>query len=117
MTEMQARMAHPGLAAATGLEAFGEGDYRTAFLNLGQARRSMQTIGGSHAQRDVFERLTIDAGIRSGFLDEAEAILRERTRQRAGTIDSYAATRLDLISGARGTGKRGAACPPNNAKA
>lgn len=100
--EMQARMAHPGLAAATGLEAFGEGDYRTAFLNLSQARRSMQTIGGSHAQRDVFERLTIDAGIRSGFLDEAETMLQERSGQRAGTLDTYAGTRLDLISDARG---------------
>ncbi len=102
ITEMQARVAHPGLAAASGLEAFGEGDYRKAFLNLGQARRSMQMIGGSHAQRDVFERLTIDAGIRAGFLDEAETILRERTGQRAGRLDSYAATRLDLISNARG---------------
>ncbi|MFO7757624.1 MAG: tetratricopeptide repeat protein [Roseovarius sp.] len=105
MTEMQARMAHPGLSAATGLEAFGEGDYRTAFLNLGQARQSMQSIGGSHAQRDVFERLTIDAGIRSGFLDEAEKILHERSGQRAGTLDSYAANRLDLISAARGNWK------------
>jgi hypothetical protein len=100
-TEMQARMANPGLAAATGLEAFGEGAYRTAFLNLGQARRSMQSIGGSHAQRDVFERLTIDAGIRAGFLDAAETILRERSGQRASTLDSYAANRLDLISNAR----------------
>ena len=103
--EIQARMAHPGLAAATGLEAFGEGDYRTAFLNLSQARRSMQMIGGSHAQRDVFERLTIDAGIRSGFLDEAETMLQERSGQRAGTLDSYAGTRLDLISDARGDWK------------
>lgn len=102
MTEMQARVAHPGLAAASGLEAFGEGDYRRAFLDLGQARRSMQMIGGSHAQRDVFERLTIDAGIRAGFLDEAETMLRERTGLRAGRLDSYAATRLDLISTSRG---------------
>lgn len=105
MTEMQARMAHPGLSAATGLEAFGEGNYRTAFLNLGQARQSLQSISGSHAQRDVFERLTIDAGIRSGYLDEAETILRERSGQRAGTLDSYAANRLDLISSARGNWK------------
>jgi tetratricopeptide (TPR) repeat protein len=99
--EMTARMAHPGLSTATGLKAFGAGEYRTAYLNLGHARRSMQSIGGSHAQRDVFERLTIDAGIRSGYLDEAETMLLERSQQRAGTLDTYAATRLDLISSAR----------------
>ncbi|WP_417729091.1 tetratricopeptide repeat protein [Roseovarius sp.] len=99
--ELMARMANPGLSAATGLEAFGEGDYKTAFLNLGRARRSMQMAGGSHAQRDVFERLTIDAAIRGGFLDEAENILHERTTQRAGRIDSYAATRMELIAGSR----------------
>lgn len=99
--ELLARMANPGLSAATGLEAFGEGDYKTAFLNLGRARRSMQLAGGSHAQRDVFERLTIDAAIRAGFLDEAENFLHERTAQRAGRVDSYASTRLELISESR----------------
>lgn len=99
--QMMARMANPGLSAATGLAAFGEGDHRTAFLNLGRARQSMQLAGGSHAQRDVFERLTIDAAIRSGFLDEAEGILNERAAQRAGTLDRFATARLDLIAGAR----------------
>ena len=62
----------------------------------------MQLAGGSHAQRDVFERLTIDAAIRGGFLDEAEGILHERTTQRAGSLDGYASSRLDIISGSRG---------------
>lgn len=101
-SEMMARMASPGLSAATGLEAFGEGDYKTAFLNLGRARRSMQLAGGSHAQRDVFERLTIDAAIRGGFLDEAENILHERAAQRAGRLDAFAGARLELIAASRG---------------
>ncbi len=104
--EMDARMEAPGLPAAAGLEAFGEGDYKTAFLNLARARRTMQLAGGSHAQRDVFERLTIDAGIRAGFLDEAEAILGERTSKRAGREDGYAAARAALIS----EGREAAAC-------
>jgi hypothetical protein len=62
----------------------------------------MQLAGGSHAQRDVFERLTIDAGIRAGFLDEAETILGERRARRAGKLDRYASTRLDLIAETRG---------------
>lgn len=100
--EMKARLATPGLSAATGLEAFGEGDYKTAFLNLGRARRSMQLVGGSHAQRDVFERLTIDSAIRGGFLDDAEVILQERLKQRAGRLDAYASTRFDLIAESKG---------------
>jgi len=101
-SDMMARMANPGLSAAAGLEAFGEGDYRSAFLNLGRARHSMQLAGGSHAQRDIFERLTIDAGIRSGFLDEAETMLGERSARRTGRHDRYASTRLDLIAETRG---------------
>ncbi|NCQ23447.1 MAG: tetratricopeptide repeat-containing protein [Rhodobacteraceae bacterium CG17_big_fil_post_rev_8_21_14_2_50_63_15] len=105
VSEMTARMANPGLSAATGLEAFGAGDYKTAFLNLGRARRSMQLVGGSHAQRDVFERLTIDSAIRGGFLHEAESILRERTTQRSGRLDAYASSRLDLIADSQGDWK------------
>ena len=100
--EMKARLATPGLSAATGLEAFGEGDYKTAFLNLGRARRSMQLVGGSHAQRDVFERLTIDSAIRGGFLDDAEVILQERLTQRASRLDAYASARFDLIAESKG---------------
>ncbi|PTX55590.1 hypothetical protein C8N43_0229 [Litoreibacter ponti] len=98
--EMDRRMAAPGLSAAAGLEAFGEADFKTAFLNLARARSTMQQAGGSHAQRDVFERLTIDAGIRAGFLDEAERILKDRVRKRSAE-DGYAAARFDLIAQGR----------------
>jgi len=109
--EMKARLATPGLSAATGLEAFGEGDYKTAFLNLGRARRSMQLAGGSHAQRDVFERLTIDSAIRGGFLDDAEVILQERLTQRAGRLDAYASARFDLIAESKGDWKQAGRLP------
>ncbi len=98
---MHRAMAHPGLSAAAGLEAFGESRYDIAFLNLARARTTMQHAGGSHAQRDVFERLAIDSGIRAGYLDEAEAILGERTAKRAGREDGYAAARRALISRGR----------------
>ena len=101
-TDMQKAMASPGLATAAGLEAFGEAKYETAFINLAQANANLQQAGGSHAQRDVFERLTIDSGIRAGFLDEAEAILARRTAQRNGRIDGYAAVRQKLIADGRG---------------
>ena len=100
-TTAQLRMARPGMSAAAGLAAFGDGDYRTAFLNLRQARPVMQDAGGSHAQRDVFERITIDAGIRAGFWDEAATILDDRKARRAGKEDAYAAARYEMISTAR----------------
>lgn len=99
--EMDRMMSAPGLSAAAGLEAFGEADFSTAFFNLSRARATMQNAGGSHAQRDVFERLTIDAGIRAGFLDEAENILRDRLRKRGGNEDGYAAARFSLITQGR----------------
>jgi tetratricopeptide (TPR) repeat protein len=100
-SDIEKTMAIPGLAAATGLEAFGEADYKSAFVNLANARKTIQTAGGSHAQRDVFERLTIDAGIRGGFLNDAEEILNERKAKRGGAEDTYASVRFEMIAGVR----------------
>ncbi|QDI76136.1 MULTISPECIES: tetratricopeptide repeat protein [Leisingera] len=100
-SEARARMADPGCAAADGLEAFGDGQYMAAFAHLSAARATLQLAGGSHAQRDVFERITIDAGIRSGQLDEVEAILDDRRARRGGAEDNYALARRTLISEAR----------------
>lgn len=99
--EAAARMARPGVPAAAGLEAFGAGDYRTAFLNLALARSAMPRAGGSHAQRDIFERITIDAGIRAGFLDQAETLLDDRQRLRNRTEDGYSHARRCLIAQGR----------------
>ncbi len=97
-TDPELRMAAPGVAAAAGLEAFGDGNYQAAFLNLAHARPTMQNAGGSHAQRDVFERMTIDAGIRAGFFDDAKAILDDRKARRGGNEDGYAAARYQMIA-------------------
>ncbi|SPJ30161.1 tetratricopeptide repeat protein [Falsiruegeria mediterranea] len=97
------RMAQPGMDAALGLHAFGDGDYGLAFDHLANARGSMQLAGGSHAQRDVFERLTIDAGLRAGRLDAVEGILDDRQAQRAGGEDNYALARRALIASGRGS--------------
>lgn len=101
-TEAQERMATPGCDAANGLEAFGDGHYAQAFTHLSRARSTMQLAGGSHAQRDVFERMTIDAGLRAGEFDAVEAILDDRRAKRAGGEDNYALARRSLISQARG---------------
>ena len=95
------RMADPGVAAAAGLEAFGKGRFATAFDHLTAARGTMQLAGGSHAQRDVFERITIDSGLRAGRLDEVERILDDRRAKRAGSEDNYTLARRALIKAAR----------------
>ena len=98
---MAARVADPGLAALAGLNAFAEGRYGAAFASLAEARPKMQSIGGSHAQRDVFERMAIDAGLRAGHFDAAESILHERLALRGGHKDRFAESRLAHLTRAR----------------
>ena len=99
--ELPQRYADPGLPALAGLNAFAEGRYDAAFANLVAARPAMQSIGGSHAQRDVFERITIDAGLRAGRYDQAEAVIADRLARRAGRHDRFTTTRLAEIHEAR----------------
>ncbi len=99
--DMAERVANPGLTALAGLNAFSEGRYGDAFVQLANARPKMQSIGGSHAQRDVFERMTIDAGLRAGHFDDVEQILHERLALRAGHEDLFTATRFEQITHAR----------------
>ncbi|MGI9407883.1 MAG: tetratricopeptide repeat protein, partial [Hyphomicrobiaceae bacterium] len=89
---------HPGLNAASGLMAFRDGNYTNAFANLQAARSAMQTIGGSHAQRDVFERVTIEAAIRAGAFEDARGLVRDRAAKRGGN-DGYTETRMNLLDG------------------
>jgi tetratricopeptide (TPR) repeat protein len=101
LCETQRIIAHPGLRMAIGVQAFARGEYANAWLNLRDARSDLQQIGGSHAQRDVFQRICVEAAIRGGYLDAAEALLTERSSQRANTQDGYAERRLALIERAR----------------
>lgn len=99
--EAQQVIAHPGLHIAQGLHAFASGEYSSAWLHLRAGRTDLQSVGGSHAQRDVFDRITIEAALRGGYMDAAEGLLRDRMTQRAGTADGYATARLSLIAAAR----------------
>lgn len=95
-TTMAQVSADVGVSAAEGLLHFAGGDYTRAYRALSGARPRMQGVGGSHAQRDVFERLTIDAALRAGMLGEARMLLDDRTRARGG-MDGYAERRLSRI--------------------
>ncbi len=52
--------------AAQGLLAHAEGDWATAAQQMGQALPSLVALGGSHAQRDLFHQIYLDALARSG---------------------------------------------------
>lgn len=95
-TTMAEVSADVGVSAAEGLIRFSNGDYANAYHALSVARPNMQRVGGSHAQRDVFERLTIDAALRAGMLTEAQILLDDRTRAR-GAVDGYTERRLSSI--------------------
>ncbi|MEM9725873.1 MAG: tetratricopeptide repeat protein [Pseudomonadota bacterium] len=86
-----------GVAAAHGLHAFAMADYVQAHAALSSALPKLQRVGGSHAQRDVFERLAIEAALRSGLLTEARRAIQDRTRRR-GALDAYAEIRLARIA-------------------
>lgn len=86
-----------GLPAARGLAAFRAGRYDMAFDALRRAGPELPRIGGSHAQRDVFARLTIEAAIRAGRWREAEAELAARARWR-GAEDGFTHRRRAAIA-------------------
>ena len=62
--------------------AYREGDYGRAVDVLFPVRGEIRRIGGSHAQRDVFHQMLIEAAIRAGRLPLARALLSERLQQR-----------------------------------
>jgi len=95
--EAAAVIAHPGLHVAKGILAFAHGEYSNAWAHLRAGRVDLQAIGGSHAQRDVFDRITIEAALRGGYVDAAEGLLLDRMDRRAGIADSYAQGRLAQI--------------------
>jgi hypothetical protein len=99
--EAQRIRAHAGRPVAQGLHAFARGDYAAAWATLRGGLADLQAIGGSHAQRDVFERIAIEAALRSGAVSAAERHLRDRSARRGGTWDGYARSRLALIGDLR----------------
>ena len=80
-----------GALAAHGLVAFQAGDYREAARLLGAARGGLVSIGGSHAQRDLFEQAYVESLVRSGAHDRAAHVLTERLARRGG--DNLVASR------------------------
>ncbi|WP_118132759.1 tetratricopeptide repeat protein [Oceanicella sp. SM1341] len=79
-----------GVPLARGLLQFREGAYGAAARSLVQGLARAQGLGGSHAQRDLFQRLAIEAALRAGATDTALALLAHRNAGRGGA-DGYSA--------------------------
>jgi tetratricopeptide (TPR) repeat protein len=66
------------LPACEGLEAYAQGDFDIAWRRLSLAMPRMIEAGGSHAQRDLFEQILLDAAIKSGRWTPAQQMLELR---------------------------------------
>jgi tetratricopeptide (TPR) repeat protein len=64
--------------AAEGLCAYARCDFATAVRDLGSALPRLIEVGGSHAQRDVFEAIYADAMVRAEFWGMAQQTLERR---------------------------------------
>ncbi|MEO0328641.1 MAG: tetratricopeptide repeat protein [Pseudomonadota bacterium] len=109
--EFSSAIKNPATLAAIGLEAFRDQDFDRAHDYLQRARPLMQDIGGSHAQRDIFERLGIEAALNGGRITEAKHLLRERDLHR-GHQDYYSQSRWNVLQSSgtsTGTERIGAA--------
>jgi tetratricopeptide (TPR) repeat protein len=67
-----------GLPVARAIEAFGRGDYATTVDLLRRVRLVAHRFGGSHAQRDMLDLTMIEAALRDGQSDLADAFANER---------------------------------------
>ncbi len=77
------------LPLAQGIDAFTQGDYSEATRLLGPLYPQLTRIGGSHAQREVFEDTLLEAYLRAEEFDQAEAMLSARLKQRASIRDTF----------------------------
>jgi len=75
-------MADVGLPLARAVVAHRRGAYAEAVDHLYPVRRRIRRIGASHAQRDLFEQLLIDAAWRGRRLDEARELVVDRLKWR-----------------------------------
>jgi hypothetical protein len=72
--------------ASRGLLAHARGEWQRAVDELGQALPRMTEIGGSHAQRDLFSQLHLDALVRSGKLAGAQHLLQQQVRSQPESL-------------------------------
>lgn len=93
-----ARMAREvGASVTDAIRAFRGRRYGEAARLLMGVQTTLVQIGGSHAQRDIFEQMLIESAIRDGDAALAERLLAQRLTSRDGH-NQFAADRLAAIA-------------------
>lgn len=77
-----ALMATLGVPLCEAIQLYAKGDYAGVVARLEPIRYQLNLIGGSHAQRDLFQQILIRAAMQSGHYALARAMLAERTALR-----------------------------------
>jgi tetratricopeptide (TPR) repeat protein len=72
-----------------GVAAFARGEYVEALRWLEPIKNQLERLGGSHAQNEVFEDTLLEAYLRAGRFDDAEALLRVRLNRRPSARDYF----------------------------
>ena len=80
---------HVGVPLLNAILDYQHAGYERAATILNQVRDEIVLIGGSHAQRDLFEWMLIDSLIKSGNLNRAKTFLFERTLARPENAASW----------------------------
>jgi hypothetical protein len=94
LAQMEARAAGGKLAPGEGaiglcrgVQAFAEGDHKRAVRILEPLLPELVRIGGSHAQRELWEDTFIVACLRAGHGDKAARMISERLHRRPSRRD------------------------------
>ena len=77
------------LPLARGIGAFVQGAYDEAVEWMEPVFDQLTRIGGSHAQREVFEDTLLEAYLRAEQFDKAEDMLRKRLKLRSSPRDAF----------------------------
>jgi tetratricopeptide (TPR) repeat protein len=87
------------LPLAKGIGAFAHGEYSEAVAQMEPVLPQLPRIGGSHAQREVFEDTFLEACLRAEEYGKAENMLRARLGTRGSTRDTFRLARLQVDTG------------------
>ena len=82
-----------------GIGAFGRGDYAEAVRLLEPVYPQLTRVGGSHAQRLVFEDTLLEAYLRAEEFDKATGMLRERLSRRESPRELFWLARAQAAQG------------------
>ena len=89
------------IALCRGVQAFGQGDYKDAITVLEPLLADVVRIGGSHAQREVYEDTLIVACLRAGNAQKARALIDNRLHRRPSRRDAAWRLQADRAAGQR----------------